>query len=106
MPRRGGEIIKAALGGQTSGAGHMGEKAPPDIDDGGYLEFGPQPDAILETNIAPESSRRPPSAGGGVRVPPAISVQPEVPDVLLATLKSASIIDEHRAQMGAVIKEI
>ena len=39
-------------------------------------------------------------------VPPAISVQPEVPDALLAALKSASIIDEHRALMGAVIKEI
>ena len=39
-------------------------------------------------------------------VPPATSVQPEVPDALLSALKSASIIDEHRALMGAVIKKI
>ena len=73
---------------------------------GSHLEFGPQPDAIPETNTSPESSRRPPSAGGGVPVPPAISVQPEVPDVLLAAQKSASIVDEHRALMGAVIEKI
>ena len=98
--------MKAAPGGQTSGAGHMGEKIPMGVDGGGHLEFGPQPDAIPETNTAPESSRRPPSARGGVSVPPAISVQPEVPDTLSAALKSASIVDEHRALMGAVIEKI
>ena len=107
-PGQGGEekTVKAVPGGQTSGAGHMGEKIPTGADGGGHLEFGSQPDAIPETNTAPESSRQPPSAGGGVPVPPAISVQLEVPNVLLAALKSASIVDEHRALMGAVIKEI
>ena len=84
----------------------MGEKIPMGVDGGSHLEFGSQSGAIPKTNTAPESSRRPPSAGGGVPVPPAISVQPEVPDVLLAVLESASIIDEHRALTGAVIKEI
>ena len=84
----------------------MGEKIPMVVDGGGHLEFGSQPNAIPETNTAPESSRRPPSAGGGVPVPPAISVQPEVPDALLAALKSASIIDEQHALMGAVIEKI
>ena len=84
----------------------MGEKIPMGVDGGSHLEFGSQPNAIPETNTAPESSRRPPSTGGGVPVPPAITVQLKVPDVLLAALKSASIIDEHRALMGAVIKEI
>jgi len=50
----GGEIVKAALGGQTPGAGHTGEKAPMDIDGGGYLEFGPQSDIVPETDTAPE----------------------------------------------------
>ena len=100
------EIVKAAPGGQTSGAGDMGEKIPMGVIGRSHLEFGSQPDAILETNTAPESSRRPPSAGGGVLVPPAISVQPEVSDALLAALKSASIVDEHRALMGAVIEKI
>ena len=39
-------------------------------------------------------------------VPLATSVQPEVPDALLAALKGASIIDEHRALMGTVIEKI
>ena len=98
--------MKAAPGGQTSGAGDMGEKIPMGVIGGSHLEFGSQPDAIPETNTAPESSRRPPSAGGGVPVPSAIYVQPEVPDALLAALKSASIIDEQHALMGAVIEKI
>ena len=98
--------MKAAPGGHTSGAGHMGEKIPMGVDGGGHLEFGPQPDAIPETNTALESSRRPPSAGGGVPVPLAISVQPEMSDALLAALKSASIVDEYRALMDAVIEKI
>ena len=49
-------------------------------------------------------------AGGLLRlegaVPPATSVQPEVTGALLAAMKSASIVDEHRALMGAVIEKI
>ena len=37
---------------------------------------------------------------------PATSVQPEVLDSLLAALKGASIVDEYRALMGAVIEKI
>ena len=104
--KEGGKIAKVAPGGQTSGAGHMGEKAPMGVVSGSHLEFGPQTDAIPETNMVPELGRRPPSARGGVPVPPATSVQPEVLDTLLAALKSASVIDEHRALMGAVIEKI
>ena len=39
-------------------------------------------------------------------VPSATSVQPEVSDALLVALKIASIVDEHRALMGAVIEKI
>ena len=76
------------------------------VDNGGHLEFGSQPDMILGADTAPESGRQPPSAGGGAHVPPATSVQLEVPDTLSAALKSASIVDEHRALMGAVIEKI
>ena len=106
MPRRGENTVKAAPGGQTSVVGHTGDKAPMDPNGGGYLEFSPQPDTILETDTAPESGRQPPSAGRGVPAPRATSIQPEVPDTLLAALNSASIIDEHRALMGAVIEKI
>ena len=77
-----------------------------DTDGRGYLKFGPQPDTFLEIDTAPESDRQTPSAGGGAPVPPATSVQPEVPDTLSAALKSASIVEEHRALMGAVIEKI
>ena len=103
----GGEkTVKAARGGQTSVARHTGEKAPMDTVGEGYLEFGPQPDTILETNTAPELGRQPPSTGGGAPVAPATSTQPEVLDTLSAALKNASIVEEHRALMGAVIEKI
>ena len=56
--------------------------------------------------MAPDSGGQPPSIEGGAPVPPTTSSQPEVPDTLSAALKSASIIDEHRALMGAVIEKI
>ena len=37
---------------------------------------------------------------------PETSVHPEVSDVLLVALRDASIIDEHRALIGAVIEKI
>ena len=41
-PGHGGEekTMKAVPGGQTSWAGHMGEKIPMGADGGGHLEFG------------------------------------------------------------------
>ena len=77
-----------------------------DIDGGGYLEFAPQPDKVPETDTAPESGRRPPLTGGGAPVPLATSAQPEVSDTLSGALKGASIVEEHRALMGAVIEKI
>ena len=87
-PGQGGEekTVKAAPGGQTSGAKHMGEQVPMGADGGGDPEFGSQPDAIPETYTAPESSRQPPSAGGGVPVPSATFVHPEVSGALLVAL--------------------
>ena len=106
-PGQGGkaETAKVAPGGQTAGAGHVGEKIPMGSDGGGDPEFGPQPDVIPETYMAPESSRQPPSRGG-VPVPSATTVYPEVSDALLVALKDASIVDEHHALMGAVIEKI
>ena len=58
-PGQGGEekTVKAAPGGQTSRAGHIGEKITMGANGGVHLEFGSQPDAIPGTNTAPESSR-------------------------------------------------
>ena len=76
------------------------------VDGGGDLGFGPQPDIVPETLEAPGSSRQPILTGGGDPAPPATSVQPKVPGGLSTVLESASIIDEHSTLMGAVIEKI
>ena len=76
------------------------------VDGGGNLRFGPQPDTVLETFKAPGSDEQPPLTGGGLPTPPATSVQAELSGGLSTVLKNASIIDEHRALMGAVIEKI
>ena len=70
----------------TSATGHMGEQIPMETSDGGHVKFGPQPNTVSETYMAPESSKQPPLKEGGVPIPPVTSVQPEVPDTLLEAL--------------------
>ena len=76
------------------------------IDDGGDLGFRPQPDKVLETSKAPGSGEQPPSTVGGLPTAPETSVQVGLPGGLSTTLKNASIIDEHRTLMGAVVGKI
>ena len=49
------EAIRVVPEGETSAAGHMGEKIPMDTDDGGLIQFSTQPNTIPETYTAPES---------------------------------------------------
>ena len=74
--------------------------------DGGHIQFGPQPNTVPQTYMAPESGEQPPSKEGGVPIPPVTSVQPEAPDTLLEALQSASILKEHHTLMGVVIEKI
>ena len=84
----------------------MGEQIPMVTDDGGQVQFDPQPNTVPETYTAPESGKQPPSREGGVPIPPVTSVQPEAPDNLLEALRGASIVDEHRILMGTVIEKV
>ena len=68
-------------------------------------EFGPQPNTAPEPSVVPDSSRRPPVKRGKPPVPVA-SVQPEAPDNLLEALRGASIDEEHRTIMSAVIEKV
>ena len=63
------------------------------------------PDSAPETTVAPESGRRP-LRKKGKTVTPAASVQPEAPDNLLEALNGASIEEEHRTVMSAVIQKV
>ena len=55
--------------------------------------------------MVPDSGRRPPSKRGKTPVP-VTSVHLEEPDTLLGALCSASIDEEHRTIMSAVIQKV
>ena len=62
-------------------------------------------DSTLEPAVVPESGRWP-LRKKGKTVTPAAPVQPEAPDNLLEALKGASIEEEHRTIMSAVIQKV
>ena len=62
-------------------------------------------DLAPEATVAPESGGRP-LRKKGKTVTPAASVQPEAPDSLLEALNGASIEQEHRIVMSAVIQKV
>ena len=100
------EAVRVVPEGDTSAVGHMREKIPPETGDGGHIQFGPQPNTIPEAHTAPELGRQPPSKDGGAPIPLMTSIHSEAPDTLLEALQSASIVEEHRTLMGAVIEKI
>ena len=55
--------------------------------------------------MAPESGGRP-LRKKGKTVTPAASVQPDAPDILLEAFNGASIEEEHRTVMSAVIQKV
>ena len=63
------------------------------------------PDSAPEPAMVPESGRRP-LRKKGKTVTPAAPVQPEAPDNLLEALEGASIEEEHRTIMSAVIQKV
>ena len=67
--------------------------------------FGPQPNTAPESLVAPDSGGRPPFKGGKPPVPMS-SVYPEAPDISLEALRGASIDEEHRTIMSAVIEKV
>ena len=63
-------------------------------------------DKVLEAPKVPGSGQRPSSMEGGLPTPPATSVYAELLGGLLTALKNASVVDEHRTLMGAVVGKI
>ena len=79
--------------------GYQGSEAPTGS------EFGPQPNTAPEPLMVPNSGRRSPVKGGQPSVPVS-SVQPEAPDNLLEALLNASMEEEHRTIMSAVVEKV
>ena len=94
-----GETVPEAPQGDLSDSRSKGSKAP------GGNQFGPQPNTAPEPPVVPDSGRRPPSKRGKPPMP-VTSVQPEAPDNLLGALRGASIDEEHRTIMSAVIEKV
>ena len=74
-----------------------------EVPQGNLPDFGP--DSAPEPLVVPESGGRP-LRKKGKSVTPAASVQPEAPDNLLEALNGASIKEEHRTVMSAVIQKV
>ena len=94
-----GETVPEAPQGDLPDSGSQGDGVPESS------EFGPQPNTAPEPPVVPDSARRPPSKRGETPVP-VTSVHLEAPDSLLETLRSASIDEEHRTIMSAVVQKV
>ena len=79
------------------------EGEAPEVPQGNLPDFAP--DSAPEPEVALESDGRP-LRKKGKTVTPAASVQPEAPDNLLEALNGASIKEEHRTVMTAVIQKV
>ena len=94
-----GETVPEAPQGDIPDSGSRGNKAPEGS------EFGPQPNTVPEPLVVPDSGRKPPSKKVKTLVP-VTSVHPEAPDNLPGALRSASIDEEHRTIMSAVVQKV
>ena len=93
------EVVLEASQGDLPDSRPKGGKAPEGS------KYGPGPDTAPEPSVVLESGRWPPSKKGKPTTP-ATFVQPEAPDNLLEVLNGASIDEEHRTVMSAVIRKV
>ena len=94
-----GETVPEAPQGDLLDSGSQGDGAPESS------KFVPQPNTAPDPLAVPGSSRQPPSKRGKTPVP-MTSVHLEAPDNLLEALRSASIDEEHRIVMSAVVQKV
>ena len=94
-----GETVLEAPQGDLPDSGSRRDGAPESS------EFGPQPNTAPDPPAVSGSGRRPPSKRGKTPVPVTF-VHPEALDNLLEALRSASIEEEHRTIMSAVIQKV
>ena len=93
------EVVLEAPPGNLPDSRPKGGKAPEGS------KCGPGPDAAPEPSMVPESDRRRLHKKGKPTMPTP-SVHPEAPDSLLEVLNGASIDEEHRTVMSAVIQKV
>ena len=79
------------------------EEEAPEVPQGNLPDFGP--DSTPEPAVVSESGGRPLRKKGETATP-VTSIQPEAPNNLLEKLNGASINEEHRTVMSAVIQKV
>ena len=94
-----GEAVLGAPRGDLPDPGRKGSRTPMSF------RFGPQPNTAPESSVILDSGGRPRVKGGKPPVPMS-SIYPEAPDNLLEVLRGASIDEEHRTIMSAVIEKV
>ena len=93
------EVVLEAPQGDLPDSSPKGGKAPEGS------KSGPRPDTAPKPSAVPESDRRRLQKKGKPTTS-ATSVHPEAPDNLLEVLNGASINEEHRTVMSAVIQKV
>ena len=93
------EVVLEAPQGDLPDSRSKGDETPQGF------KSGPRPNTAPEPSKVPESGGGPPSKRSKSTVPVA-SVQPEAPDNMLEALQGASIDEEHRAIMSAVVQKV
>ena len=96
--------LEAPQGGIPN-VGHAGFKIPADHVNESRSRPGSQPNTVPEPLMVPDSSGQPLIREGEPSVS-RTSVVPEAPDCLLEALRGASIDEEHRTLMSAVIQKV
>ena len=93
------EVVLEAPQGDLPDSRSKGDETPQGSKSGSRPDTAPEPSKVPESGERPPSKRSKPSE-------PAASVQPEAPDNLLEVLNGASIDEEHRTIMSAVIQKV
>ena len=93
------EVVLEAPQGDLPDSRRKGDRTPKGS------KSGLEPDTAPEPSTVPDSGRQPPSKRSKP-TEPVTSVQPEAPDNLLEVLNGASIDEEHRTIMSAVIQKV
>ena len=93
------EVVLEAPQGNLPDSRRKGDRTPKGS------KSGLEPDTAPEPSMVPDSGRQPPSKRSKP-TEPVTSVQPKAPYNLLEVLNSASIDEEHRTIMSAVIQKV
>ena len=104
LPEQGEATLETPQG-EIPDVGHIGRKIPADCADESRSKSGSQPDTVPEPPKVPDSGTQPLAKEGEPSVP-MTSVMLEASDSLLEALHGASMDEEHRTLMSAVIQKV